>query len=138
MTLTLTADELALFQALPEELRKGWKTEEETLRFQDSESRRLTRLEFMKLTSPAMKGLSDALGKAETNADIEAALKGVDFTQLTEQDGNELFFALGPDILSGIIAAFLANTKDANALEDLSDMCRMRHEILVSLQNFNS
>ena len=132
-TLYLTADEIKLFDALSDDLKEGWETEEETIVYEDTEEQRNLRLDFMEISDPVAKDIQEKAKGAKSPQDAGAVLEGYDMGNLAEDDMWEVFFALGPDVLTSMIEKFFAEVKDDKGVENISTLSIVRHELLANL-----
>ncbi|MFA6038959.1 MAG: hypothetical protein WCV62_03475 [Candidatus Peribacteraceae bacterium] len=132
--LWLTTDERKAFDALPEAVRNGWELKEETLSFTDTPERRSARLGLVRLHDTKLLALREKVQKAATPEEVAALLAEMDLHDVTEGDLAELFFALGPDALTLLIAPLLRDAKTDGDLDDLASLLMIRHSLLESLR----
>lgn len=137
-TLHLTTAEQSIFASLSDALREGWSTETETLSFQDTEHRRRIRFEMLKLDDPRMQHFMEKASQAGSAEDLDALIKGTDFSDVSDADFSELMFAIGPDGVTLLLHAALANAKDDDDVSYVAELSHIRHGLLESLQNFSS
>jgi len=130
-TIYLTGQEKRIFSQLSDVLREGWDIEEEKGQFQDSEEKLSMRMALLRLHDPKLLEMQKrAVGlSSEKLAELLAktSLKGVE-----DDDLAELTFAIGPSILSKLIAGLLLQAKTDAELEDISALALIRHSLLKS------
>jgi hypothetical protein len=131
-TLHLTAQEHALFSALPSSLREGWEVITETVRFADSPEKRNMRLAYMRLRDPKLHSFCQK-AKMMDATQVASLMATVDLKGVPDEDLLELFFALGPDALTEAIGGMLKGLETPDQLHDLSALSFLRHSILASL-----
>jgi len=133
--LWLTAEERTFFMTLPAELRDGWELQAETQTFTDTSERRAARLGLVRLHDPALLALRDKAKEASSPEALAALLAEMDLHDVTEDDLAELFFALGPDALTGLIAPLLRAAKTDGDLDDVASLLLIRHSLLASFSS---
>lgn len=133
-TLHLTKPEKQAFEALPGNLKEGWKVADEVLTYEDTEHRLSIRLELMNLRDPQLKKFQQEAQKGPKEAEIRAMLKEISFKELNEDDLGEIFFALGPTLVGIIILEMLGTAKSDEEINGVAGMSAMRHELLESLR----
>jgi len=130
-TIYLTGQEKRIFSQLSDVLREGWDIEEEKGQFQDSEEKLSMRMALLRLHDPKLLEMQKrAVGlSSEKLAELLAKtnLKGVE-----DDDLAELTFAIGPSILSKLIAGLLLQAKTDAELEEISALALIRHSLLKS------
>jgi hypothetical protein len=134
-TLFLTGEEQKLFDGLSKELQNGWKTEEETLTYEDSDEQRKTRLQLMRFTSPALVHLKTKLTAAGSAQEVQQLIKGLQQSDITEHEWLELLYGVGPDVISLLIQTMLQAAKTDEELELVMALTALRHEILDAFVN---
>ena len=131
-TLFLQTQELQPFEGLSEQLREGWKTETETEDFQDSAEQMLTRLQLLHVHDPKLLAFRDSLLSAKDNAAMESILMDTDLSSINDDDIAELFFALGPQLLSALIVGQLPEIKTEQDMYGLQALTTIRHALLIT------
>jgi hypothetical protein len=131
--LYLTADEKKLFEALPKELTKEWTVEEERLRFEDSPEKLALRMKNVELHDPKLVALKEKAASAQTQADWEALPKDVNFADANEEDLMELYFAMGPSMLSIFIEESFKHANAQGVMLNIVALSAVRHILLQSL-----
>ena len=132
-TLFLTKDERAVYDKLPESIRTGHDVNNETIAFTDSEEKMAIRLRNLKLTDPKILALKDKASSIKTQEDFTKLVGSIDFSTVAQDDLIELYFAMGPDALTGFIAEGLKNVKSAEDFMSLVALTIIRHGLLISL-----
>lgn len=133
-SLYLTKEEKKIFDALSEGVRDGWEVEEENGTFDDNAEKMRTRLALLRLHDPKLMSLRD---KASGSTDIDRIaelVQEMDLSGISEDDLAELFFALGPSVLSTIIGDLLKSATTDKDIDDLQSLTFIRHELLASSQ----
>src|SRR5262245_48973511 len=123
--LHLTANELLVFNALPDAVRRSCVAEVFTPRFTDSEEHRWLRA----VTSPLRNaGQADA-GTAAAEKERMALAERFNPDSLSADDLRELFFLLGPEGMSLIILAALHAAKTADDLTQVEALALLRRSV---------
>lgn len=134
-TLYLTADEKKLFDALPAAVRDGWVIELEQRTFVDTPEKRNMRFSLVRLHDPKLLAFRDRIASMSSADALISVMKDMDMQGVSEDDLAELFFALGPNVLSVIIPALItAATTDAS-LEEVCSLSVLRRSLLSSFSN---
>lgn len=131
--LWFTADEATVFTALPEAVRNGWEVREETLSFADSEEKRAARLSLLRLHDPKLLKFQADAEKIDSPDAMAALFAATDLQGVSEDDLAELFFALGPDLLTRVIRDLLAAVKTDADLDAVASLLLIRHSLLEAL-----
>lgn len=122
-----------MFGTLPEDLREGWKVETEALSYADTAQKQLIRLSLLRLHEPK---LIDLRKKVQTSSSMEEVIKLLqksDLQDVNEDDLAELFFALGPITLTGLIDYQLKLCKKDTDVDGIAALTLIRHSILHAL-----
>lgn len=131
--LNLTKIELALFNALPADVRDGWKVVEETLTFEDTDYRRHMRLSVMKLHDPRLVSLrGKLLDLKDKPQEAQKVLDDLDLSSVNDDDMLQLFYAMGPDPITFMILHLLQPGADDEAVKMASALSVIRHVILLA------
>lgn len=131
--LHLTADEQALFAAVPENLRRKVNIESETLTYVDTPQRKQIRVQNMKLSATALLNFKGKVTAGSTVEEMTTLLSTANLAALSEDDLSELYFALGPDGVSMLIIQMLPHVRKEEDFEALISLCVIRHSLLLSL-----
>ena len=116
MHLRLRENERSLFEQLPDSLQDGWTIEEEMRWHEDSPHALCTRLSLLRSHVPHIQKLKDQLRSTTSEKDILMTLHAFDLHALSHEELLDLFFVLGPSLLSEWIAESL---KEAESDTDL-------------------
>ncbi len=130
--LTLTPDEKKIFDALSDALKEGWKVEVELPIPMDSPAKRLTRFELLQLRDPALMKLAERAKKTQDADEIVQFVQEADLTKVSYDDLTELFFAIGPSVLSQAIFDLFGTVKTDDELRDIGALADIRHSLLAS------
>lgn len=130
----LTAGEQKIFSKLPEMVRKGFEVREETLRFQDSDDKRAVRMRNLKLKSPILLAFQKKSANLKTVDDLKKAAETLDMSAIPQEDMIELYFAMGPGVVSVMIAAALEDAKTAESVGVIAGLAFIRHGLFLSMQ----
>ncbi len=133
MPLFLSADEKTLFASMKPELTGGWEVEEETLSFEDSDTRRAMRFNLLRLHDPLLLKAREKMMGVKTEEQFHEALKSLDLSQIGNQDFSRLLYALGPDALGLMIMDVIERASAHEDLELISALSGLRHLMLESL-----
>lgn len=132
-TLYLTADEQKLFDSLSDDLKEGWKTEEETLVFEDTQEKQSIRLALMHLQDPRLKELQQKVQAVTSGEQLLSLIEGVDLGDINEADLAELFFSLGPSFMNVFITYLFKHVSTDDDIGTLSALSTLRHALLESM-----
>jgi hypothetical protein len=133
--LYLTAKEQAVFAKLPQDVQGDWKVEIETLTFEDNDARRKARLSIMELKDSKLLAVQEKAKEAKTSEDLEKLIQATDLSGTSDEDLFELFFALGPDAVTTMIAGLMSEVKSTQDLESIGALAALRHALLHSMQS---
>lgn len=128
-TLYLYPAERSLLEQKPQDIRAEFSVEEETLDFNDSEERMRTRLLLTRLHDKRLLEVRDAVLAGAAPEDVT---KDLPVEEIEESDLAELFFALGPTVLSTFIVGVLATAQSDTAYLSLAALSDIRHALLRS------
>ncbi len=134
-TLLLTSDEKKVFDALPASLKEGWQVEEEKIFFEDSLESRNARFSLMRLHDPMLLKFRENAERATSEEEVVKMMQEMDLRSVADDDLSELFFALGPTILTGLVDAMLGAVKTDKDLADIDALLVIRHSLLEASQN---
>lgn len=127
----LYAPERALVEKLPDDIKKEFVVHDETLDFTDSASLLHTRLSLVRLHDPQLVSLRD---QVQAGTSVLEASKSIQLADVDESDLSQLFFAMGPSLLTSLITGLLGTAmKDADFLS-VASLAQIRHALLLSLQ----
>ncbi len=132
-TIYLTAQEKNIYDALPDDVREGWEVEDETVSYQDSDAKRATRFALLRLHDPKLLAFRDVASKVKNIEDLNVLNQRSDLSDVQDADLAELFFALGPEVLTHLIGFLFPSISDDEALEDIVALTVIRHSFLTSL-----
>lgn len=133
MKVFLTAHEQSAFLQLPAAIRPMATVEPEVLSYQDNDKRREIRVRNMQLRHPTLLQLKERLTSASALKEVTALLATMDFSVLPEDDLAELYFAMGPNVVSQLLTNLLPNVRSKEDLEALVSLSLIRHSLLLSL-----
>jgi len=136
--LYLTAGERALYDALSVELKEGWEVEEETQIFTDSPQKQMIRFSLLRIHDPKLLSLREKSMKASTVEEVAALIHDADLKGVDEDDLAELFFALGPTVLTRLIETMFTSVKTDADVEGITALTVIRHTILTSYRSVSS
>ena len=130
--LFLTKEEQSVFDQLSADLKEGWDATLESLQYQDTMERQIMRLSLIRLHDPKLQALRSASQNAQTVDDVVAIVSDFDLKNIDEDDLAELFFAMGPNVMSGLIVLQLQSVKTDADIEGVSALTVIRHSLLES------
>jgi len=125
--LYLIDSERALFGAVPKGVQSGWKVEEEEIAYEDSKERMHVRLELMDIQDPRLKAFEEKAKGVKDEEKFLEMVQDIDLSQITNADISEIFYALGPTLLSQLIASLLSEAKGDEYIEQVAVLSTMRH-----------
>jgi|GEM_PF-649905 hypothetical protein len=129
----LTAGEQKLFDALPKTLSKGWQVEEEDQVYEDTKEKFMVRISLMNLRDPKLLALQERVKKTRSHEEIIPLVDQLSLADISESDLLELFFAMGPKILSVNIADLLKRASGPADMNAIAALTFIRRSILTSL-----
>lgn len=130
--LYLTADEKKVFDGLSGDVREGWTVEEETGVITDTAEQMSMRMELMRFDDPALAAFQQRASEASSLDDLAAVIQQTDLSDVNEDSLAELFFALGPVVLTRLIGPLLADAKTDAHVSSLEALTGIRHSLLLS------
>lgn len=128
--LRLTGAELERFQALPDALKEGWKTEEEDVSAAETGEELFLRYRIAHFTDPMMKKLADSALKAKTAKEMDAIIASFNITNMPQDQMAELFFVLGTRVVSAMVEHLLAVATTNEDLEGVAGITMIRKMLL--------
>lgn len=132
-TLYLTEIEKSVFNALSADLREGWILESEAGAYEDSLEKMQVRIELMALEDPQFMKLKADLAGANSEEEAAKLVQNLEFEKIKDRDMGEIFFALGPNVLTSIIGKLLAEVAVDDDLTVVADFSSVRHMLYESL-----
>jgi hypothetical protein len=129
--LYLTADEKALFEKLPTDVKEGWPVEEEKGTAYETDDELRMRLLMLKEEQPKHQALLEKLADGSVKTMEQA---GQFLESLPPNFLFTIFFTLGARGMSKMLAAFLENVKSDADLDGISQITYIRHALLESNQ----
>ena len=137
--LRLTKAEEKLFRALPDAVRDGWQVEEETLTYDDKPENRILRLQFINFTSPPMVAFAQKARAAKSKEALAALVESeLNIASMSNDDLGQLFYALGPDVVTQLITEILRVAKDDEAILTVASLGKIRHVLLKNFTAINA
>jgi hypothetical protein len=130
--LHLTKPERIIWDALPNGLKEGWEIEQEANTTHDTPAHFQMRLALLRLHDPKLMQLRDAAMKSDSAETVTKLLEETNLSNVSDGDLAELFFALGPSMLSEYVSSLLKKAKDDPDLEDIAALTTIRHELLLA------
>lgn len=103
---------------------------QETHVFADSARRMMLRLSLVRLRSPSLIRLRDAISAAATLEDAVAIIATHDLTGVPDEDLSQIVFALGPDVIGQVIWMLIRKAGTVKDLEHVAVLSFLRHEVL--------
>lgn len=131
-TLYLTVEEQKLFDALSSDMREGWQTQMEEGRYEDSADKQMIRLSLVRLHDPRLLKLRAQAEQAGSIEEVASLIQDMNLEDVDEDDLAELFFALGPAVLSRLILDLLTAANSDGDVEGVTALTVIRHSILTS------
>ncbi len=131
--LYLTDAEKKAFSSLSEALREGWKTEDETLTYTDTQKNREMRFMITRFHDPKLLAVRDKFKTVKSDEEFLALMKSIDLGAISEADLGQITFALGPDAIGALILSTLRSADSDADLLMASNFSALRHELLESL-----
>lgn len=130
--LYLTADEKKVFDGLSGDVREGWTVEEETSDISDTAEKMSMRMELMRFDDPSLAAFQSKVSGASSLEDLATLIQQTDLSDVNEDSLAELFFALGPVVLTRLIGPLLADVKSDAHMSSLEALTGIRHSLLLT------
>lgn len=130
--LYLTADEKKVFDGLSKTVREGWTVEEETSDISDTAEQMSMRMELMRFEDPSLAAFQSKVSGAASLEDLATLIQQTDLSDVNEDSLAELFFALGPVVLTRLIGPLLADAQTDAHVSSLEALTGIRHSLLLS------
>lgn len=127
MTLFFTAEEQVMFDALSHELTDGWDVKIEIIKYKDTPQLMQVRMRNMTLKDPQLLVLK---GKLNDMNDIQTLANTVEIASVDEEDLMELYYALGPDVLTHFISEGLAHVQSKHDIDAIHSLSVVRNVLL--------
>lgn len=128
-TIYLYPAERTLFGKTPEDVHREFAVQDESMDFIDSPKRLHTRLSLVRLHDPKLLTLRD---RVQSGEDVLTAIKNLSIAEVGEDDLSELFFAMGPSLLTGFIMGLLSSAKTDADFLSIAALADIRHALLIS------
>lgn len=132
-TLYLTKAEMDLFNTLPAGVKEGWEVKKEGLEFEDSPRKQAMRFQLMKPKSKSLVAFSKSIQKNPSQAELRKLIENLNFSQVSETELRQIFFAIGPSGLSALLQDALKNVKNDQDILFAADLSAARHILLETL-----
>lgn len=134
-TLYLYTEEIEKFSTYSKELQEGWIVEEEKMTATDSAEERSMRMQLMHLRDPKIKQFLESAEQNPAAKDVATLVHNTDLKDIDDADLAELFFALGPKVITLILAFMLKNIKTDDDIEGIVSIALIRHKLLEAFQS---
>lgn len=132
-TLYLTDKESSLFTTLASEVTEGWQVEAEVLPIQDTPEKRVVRMSLLRIRDPKLVMVQQSAKSGDINTVIDA-VKNHDLADVHEEDLKQIFFALGPVVVTKLIESMLPEAKTDQDIEGITALTVIRHALLSARQ----
>lgn len=129
-TLYLLASERALCERLPVGVREGWTVADERGTYRDSAAAQRYRLQFVRLHDPKITDLVARLLQEKDPSEAARLIQEMDLEDVSDADLMELFFAMGPTLLTHLISSLLPTVSSDAELERVVALTNVRHALL--------
>lgn len=136
--LHLTPSEQALFEALPSALREGWMIESETRSYVDTPDKMEIRMALLRLHDPKLIALREKTATAKNADEVAAIIGETDLHGVDDDDLASLFFALGAETISKLIAFMIPKASTDKDVEGITALALIRHAILNAFQSVST
>lgn len=128
-TLHLTDSEQALYQNLAADVRDGWEIATEDLPIQDSPEKRAVRMSLLRIRDPKLVLIQELAAGGDSKAVIDA-IQNHDLSEVNEEDLQQIFFALGPVVVTKLIESMIPEAKTDKDVEGITALTVIRHALL--------
>lgn len=132
----LRIGEQVLFAALPTDLKAGIQARSESGQYADSRERQTMRFQLLQLNDPILATFAEDARAAKSDADCIAIAQRIDLRKVNKSAVSQLLFALGPDVVGGIIVSVISAAADASDIAFAATLSELRHDMLESLSDF--
>ncbi len=126
-TLFLTTDERALFEKLPKKLKDDWNVHEEFGKYEDTAETKQIRFELLRLRGPEFKGIMEQAEHVGSEKMFQEFVNSVDLSFMSEDQLIDIFFMLGPDVLSALVAHGIERARESEDMEMTAAIAKFRH-----------
>lgn len=134
----LKANEVEEFSKLGDVLKDGWEIKEEDGAFQDTPEHMFIRFDHAKLYDPALINFRDEAFKCSSAQEVQELIDTRDFSSMSQADFPEICFAMGPEVLSGLIVKLIPEAKTDEDVALISALSVIRHNLYESLEPLES
>jgi len=136
--LSLTASERKTFASLPVAIREGWTVNDFSITHTESPEELYLRYRMARFEDPAYAALAASVHNAKSPDDFLRVAEKFQFHEGAIDQLSELFFVLGTNVLSGIVAYLLKNAKDDEDIEGIAALTTVRRFLHESNAEFVS
>ena len=123
----LTAAERKLFEKIDSSLTAEWNVKDAVITYEETPEKRVARLRLLKVQSPDLRRMQLHAMKAESEEKLESIISSIDVDSLGREDFKEVFYALGPDMISRMLEEHLPKSQAAEDIEGLAGIAMIRH-----------
>lgn len=129
-TLYLTTEEQAVFASLSDALREGWTVEVESLPIEDSAAKRAIRFQLLRVRDARLLQLRDSIANAKDIDAVVTLIRDQNLKDIHEEDLQQIFFALGPVVVTKLIQSMLSEVQTDTDIEGITALTVIRHSLL--------
>ncbi len=136
-TLYFLPAEKKVFSLLPADMQKGWTIEPEVLTYADTPERRAFRFKMLRVHDKQLVRFREKALSAKNPKEFMDLAATIDLRTVDNRDLTSIVFALGPDVMSMIIAGILESPKNHEDLELAAAFAALRHGMLESFSEIS-
>lgn len=129
-TLYLTTEEQEKFASLAPSLREGWTVETESLPIEDSAAKRAIRFQLLRVRDARLLQLRDSIANAKDIDAVVTLIRDQNLKDIHEEDLQQIFFALGPVVVTKLIQSMLSEVQTDTDIEGITALTVIRHSLL--------
>jgi hypothetical protein len=130
LSLYLRPEEKQIFDALDDDIKDGWKVEDETIEYSERpEELKMRSLMFKSDDENLIQSLEKARS-AKTAEEVQGVFE--ELKSLPQSIALEAFFTLGVSGLASFISSVLGSAKTDDDLQGVSELSMVRHALLES------
>lgn len=126
-TLYFLPQEQALFDALPDEVKGDFEVKTTEMTYEDTPEKRVARLRLLHFENSGIKDMQAKAINATSEEELQEIATSFDFKQLSQHDLTEIFYAMGPNVMTSLITKQLPEVKTTDDLDGVTALCTFRN-----------
>lgn len=126
-TLYLLQSEQSLLDGIQSDVKDGCTVQETEMTYEDTPEKRVARLRLLHFENSGIKDLQAKAIKATTEDELQGIATSFDFAKLSQHDLTEIFYAMGPDVMTSLITKQLPTVQTKDDLDGVAAISTFRH-----------